>query len=102
MPALDKTIIHLRYAKGHVGGILATIYAVEQYQSTGSWPTSLGGAGIIDEWSGKSLLIVQGETHPVIYSVGSDQDDDGGVYHREARDWNSGVDGDWVIWPTSE
>ena len=102
MPALDKTIIHLRYAKGHVGGILATIYAIEQYQSTGSWPTSLGGAGIIDEWSGKSLLIVQGETHPVIYSVGSDQDDDGGVYHREARDWNSGVDGDWVIWPTSE
>jgi hypothetical protein len=102
MPALDMTILQTRYTKGHVGGVLATIYAIKQYQSTGSWPASLGGAGIIDEWSGKPLLIVQGETHPVIYSVGTDQDDDGGISHRNARGWNLGIDGDWVIWPPPE
>lgn len=102
MPALDQTILQTRYTKGHVDGVLAIIYAVEHYQLTGSWPTSLDAIGVIDEWSGNPLRIVQGETHPVIYSVGSDQDDDGGRNHREARGWNWNIDGDWVMWPPQE
>ena len=51
----------------------------------------------------KPFLILQGETHPVIYSVGADQDDDGGqASQRYARGWDSGTDGDWVIWPPQE
>ena len=102
MPALSNTVVLSRYTRGHVDGILAIIYAIEQFRSTGVWPTSLADAGLNDEWSGEPLRITGGATHPVIYSIGADLDDDGGNHHREAKNWNSTVDGDWVIWPPKE
>ena len=101
------TVLQTAYTRGHVNGILTAMYAIKEYQSTGSWPISLENASVIDEWSGTPFQIAQGESHPVIYSVGVDQDDDGGEHHRDAKGWEAGVittitDGDWVIWPPND
>ena len=104
IPALDRTLLASRYAQGYLDGIIATIYAIQTYQLTGFWPTSLEDAGVIDEWSGEPLLIVNGDAHPAIYSVGSNHKDDAGAHNIDAKVWKKDeiYDGDWVMWPPSE
>ena len=104
MPALDKPLLASRYTHGYLDGVIATIYAIQTYQLTGFWPTSLEDAGVLDEWSGEPLLILHGDTHPIIYSVGSNQKDDGGIHNRYAKKWSSNeiYDGDWVMWPQND
>ena len=82
--------------------MLATIYAIESYQASGAWPTTLEGANVRDSWSGESLRIATGERHPIIYSVGANLEDDSGMYNRHAHVFGSDKGGDWIFWPPQE
>ena len=64
-----------------------------------------GGRVILDP-TGEQVLIASVEGNPVIYSTGVDQDDDGGSYHRDAREYcedSSKIpDGDWIFFAPNE
>jgi len=102
MPALDRVILQSMYTTGNIDGLLATIYAIESYQESGTWPISLEGANVRDSWTGESLLIATGERHPIIYSVGANLQDDAGMYNRHAHVFGSDKGGDWIFWPPQE
>ena len=74
------------------------------------WPTSLDqleGKWIdrtpIDRLNGKPLRFTIKDNAPMIYSVGHDGDDDGGVNTDSDAPWmDRNGDGDWVVWPQNE
>ena len=139
MPAVDHATLQHHYVRGGRDGILAAI-AIELYRRRhATWPESLGAltpsllpAVPIDRFDGQPLRYRIVEGRPVIYSIGSDLDDDGGrpalrqadgkPENAAARKWRSREaveqarrqrnfdqassnwlpDGDWVIWPPSE
>ena len=106
IPALERPLLQSQYARAHRNGIVATLYAVGIHQETGEWPTSLENSGVTDGWTGEQVLIASVEGNPVIYSTGVDQDDDGGSYHRDAREYcedSSKIpDGDWIFFAPNE
>lgn len=106
MPALQKPLLLSQYARAHRSGVIATLYATSYHKKTGNWPITVAGAGVLDGWTGKPLLIATIEGNPVIYSTGVDQDDDGGRYHEAAKtyhvDPNTIPDGDWVFYAPTE
>jgi hypothetical protein len=93
-----------------------TTLALERYRLRhGAFPGSLDelvpefmAAVPIDRFSGGPLKYRLEESRPLLYSVGSDRDDDGGrapAHPYEAmkvfkpEDQGSAPDGDWVLWP---
>ena len=105
IPSLDAAVLHCKYTRANRDGLLATIYALSEYQSTGLWPEDLSNTSAIDPWSGEPWNITIVNERPVIYSIGNDQDDDGGRHAEEANKWHSPTavpDGDWVVWPSPE
>ena len=129
VPAIDKATLRPHYVRSSRDAVLAAI-ALELYQRRhGQWPssldelvTSLLPAVPIDPYDGQALRyrIVHGS--PVLYSIGNDREDDGGVPRQrkqggvfddnEARKWWSNedltrlqavqggpfLDGDWILW----
>ena len=79
-------------------------------RSEGEWPTKLDqltGDWIdrtpIDRLNGKPLHFVIKDDAPVIYSLGHDGDDDGGVNTDSDAPWlDREGDGDWVLWPSND
>ncbi|MDP7009576.1 MAG: hypothetical protein QGI78_08410 [Phycisphaerales bacterium] len=106
MPVLDRALLAGKYTKASRDGLIATMYAVEAKQGTGSWPTDLTLAGVVDPWSGEPWSITTIDSAPKIYSIGIDKDDDNGTYHDKAKEWQPDFadipDGDWVVWPIPE
>ena len=102
LPALDSAILQAEYTRATRDATLAILYAVQFHNENGAWPGDLTNAGVLDAWSGKPLLIKEVDGFPVLYSVGFDQDDDGGLFDSRARVWNMSADGDWIIWPSPE
>ena len=106
IPALEKPLLYSQYARAHRNGVVATLYAVGIHQKTGKWPLSLAEAGVTDGWTGKQLLIAVVDGNPVVYSAGVDQDDDGGVYHEDAKgyceDPRKIPDGDWIFFAPNQ
>jgi len=103
----------------------ATIVAIalEQYRRTlGDWPGSLDElvpnfmASIpADPFDDGSLKYLVGSDGPVIYSIGTDRNDDGGRASKYAKNWNTAeksaelekqtpevYDGDWVVYPAPD
>jgi hypothetical protein len=91
MPALSKAYENSeRSLQEHDAALVAL--AVELYRRrTGAWPTSL--ADLVpqylpetppDRFTGRPLNYALVEGAPVIYSVGTDRDDDGGIAPRNA------------------
>ena len=58
----------------------------------------------LDRVTGKPLKFNASDQSVTIYSVGGDLDDDGGEHDALtipmiAADYDTSVDGDWVLWP---
>jgi len=98
-PALDKAIMQGEIVRGKRDATLAALFAVQMHVSTGKWPVDLAKAETMDVWSGNPLLIKLQDGQPIIYSVGFNQKDDGGIHDRRALDWH-GSKNDWVYWPS--
>jgi len=85
--------------------------AIERYRlKFDSWPQSiddLEGEFLskipLDRVTGEPLLFNASDQSVTIYSVGGDQDDDGGTHDARtiplAATYDPSVDGDWVLWP---
>ena len=57
----------------------------------------------IDRLNGKPLNFRIKDGAPVIYSLGHDGDDDGGVNTNSDAPWlDQDADGDWVVWPQAD
>ena len=68
-------------------------------QLTGKWLTDTP----IDRLNGKPLNFTIKDDAPVIYSLGHDGDDDGGVNTNSDAPWlDQNGDGDWVVWPQAD
>ena len=102
MPALDQAILQGEYTRAKRDAALATLYAVQVFNEVGEWPADLATAGVVDAWSGSPFLIKMKNGSPVLYSVGSNQTDNGGEHRKDAQKWSSGSTGDWVLWPSPE
>jgi len=102
LPALDRAMLQAKYTRASRDATHAVLYAVQFHNETGAWPSDLTPAGVVDAWSGKPLLITEVDGAPVLYSVGFDQEDDGGLFDSRARGWDVSADGDWIIWPSPE
>jgi len=101
-PALDRAIMQVEIVRGKRDATLAALFAVQMHVSTGKWPVDLAKAETIDVWSGNPLLIKLQDGQPIIYSVGFNQKDDGGIHDRRALNWSDDSKNDWVFWPTPE
>ncbi len=102
MPALDQAILQGEYTRAKRDATLATLYAAQVFNKTGEWPTDLASAGVVDAWSGAPFLIKMKNGSPVLYSVGSNQTDNGGEHRKDAQKWSAVSTGDWVVWPSPE
>jgi len=78
-------------------------------RANGDWPKGLdklSGKWIkktpIDRLNGKPLNFVIKNDAPVVYSLGHDGDDDGGVNTTDIPWLDHEGDGDWVIWPQAD
>ncbi len=102
VPALEKAMLQGKYTRAKRDATLAVLFAVQTYNETGRWPTDLTGAGVVDAWNGKPLLITFVDGKPIIYSVGFNQEDDNAQFDSKAFAWEEKSDGDWIIWPSPE
>jgi len=118
MPALGKAWENsersIMYRDAALTALALTLYH-RQHQV---WPQSLEELTPaliptlpVDRFSGRTLgyRVVDGQ--PILYSVGADRDDDGGLepvagnvasLRGAIQHWNSsrgGDDGDWIFWP---
>ena len=86
--------------------------ALELYRRKhGSWPQTLDELVPdllpwvpVDRFDGAPLRYRLADGKPILYSVGSDRDDDGGRELRDGDDSDAstradGTDGDWILWP---
>ncbi|MDG1137216.1 MAG: hypothetical protein P8N28_03050, partial [Phycisphaerales bacterium] len=101
MPALENAVLHGEYTRARRDATLAVLFAVQQFNKTGSWPSSLMDTDVVDAWNGEPLKIKLVHGEPVIYSVGYDLDDDGGIPQKGAPGWSEKFVSDWVIWPNA-
>ena len=85
--------------------------ACHRYQKANQeWPTSLDqllGKWLkdtpIDRINGKPLNFRIKDDAPIIYSLGHDGDDDGGVSTDSKTPWlDKTGDGDWIVWPQAD
>ncbi len=110
-PALDQSALYARYAEGRRDAALAAI-AIEQFRRReGRWPVTLAEAmeePVLDPWAPQPMGLAFPDGKPVLYSLGSDRDDDGGspptLRGASAREWapDKGIDGDWILWPEAD
>lgn len=101
-PVLTRATLQGEYVRARRDGLLAALFAVQKYQEDGHWPTDLNDAGVVDAWSGEHLRIKIIDSNPLIYSVGGDQDDDGGNCKKKSMRAIPSSDGDWALWPNQE
>jgi len=101
-PALERATLQGKYTRANRDAMLAVLYAVQEHNETGQWPTDLSEAGVLDAWSSMPFLITTVDENPVIYSVGFDQEDDNGQFDPTASRMNEKSDGDWIVWPNPE
>ncbi|MBT4531302.1 MAG: hypothetical protein HOC27_08860 [Phycisphaerae bacterium] len=101
-PALGRAVLQGEYTRAKRDAILAVLYAVQEHNKTGEWPSDLVSAGVIDAWNNEPLHISIRNGEPIIYSVGCNQEDYGGIVNKQAGKWGGSSTGDWVVWPISE
>ena len=87
-------------------GNLAALHVHRHKLRTGQWPSSLrelDRAPAFDPYSARPLCYRRAGDEFVLYSVGEDGDDDGGVHtsnqRRNRQGGGAGSGGDTVIWP---
>ena len=121
LPAVEQVRVATERVQGYRNGVLAGI-AVHRYRlANGSFPETINQlvpefleSVPVDVITGDPLKYQLTDGEPVIYSVGADLDDDGGVEAvdsdgEEVIDVNqhfypantNKLDGDWVLWPNN-
>jgi|GEM_PF-3454812 len=102
-------------AVSRVSAARLAIAGIRHRNETGDWPSTANELGDGSAWpdgfSGEPLRLIPGESGIVIYSVGTDRNDDGGrVCERPTQYWwpanavkmeaadPEEFDGDWVLW----
>ena len=107
IPAIGKMIEISCRLPADVNATLTIIALLRYRQDAGSYPEELDGlitAGYLkespmDPFSDKPLVYRRTEDGFVLYSVGADFDDDGGIHSR----WGEGEEGgDQVFWPIQD
>lgn len=115
LPALGAARQTVERHSAHAEGVMLGL-ALELYRrETGGYPDALDALVPhyipelpIDRITGGVLRYRVGDSGPLIYSVGADRDDDGGVAPSlepgRVMLWidPAPVDGDWVLWPRHE
>jgi hypothetical protein len=119
LPAASVWRRHVEQNRGDHEGVLVGLALELYHREHSAWPATLEDLSPrylprvpVDRMTGKSLGYVVRDDRPVVYSVGSDLDDDGGraVAGKEGE-WraspggywgsvrsNGENDGDWVLW----
>lgn len=128
-PASEQAIMNFAYARQHRDATLVAIALEIHRRRAGGYPESLAELSPTllpripdDQYSGRAIGYVLRDNQPVIYSVGVDRDDDGGIPpvdgNSVASRWMppstvkqflskpgyvaQSLDGDWILWPTPE
>ncbi len=98
-------------------GVLGAIALQRFYLANGAWPNSWDEIpkstlprSPVDQLTGEPLIFKIADQSPLIYSLGYDLDDDGGVTPEGVRPsfyffdvHNLGKsDGDWIVWPNND
>jgi hypothetical protein len=98
-------------------GVLGAIALQRFYLANGAWPNSWDEIpkstlprSPVDQLTGEPLIFKIVDQRPLIYSLGYDLDDDGGVTPEGVKPatylpnvQNDGKsDGDWIVWPTND
>ena len=105
--ALQKMAREVRIARRDA---VVLALAIHRYQRAHEkWPTKMAqlsgtwfSATPIDRISGDPLHFTIKDDAPVVYSLGHDGDDDGGVSINSEFAWqDTSGDGDWVLWPAN-
>ncbi|MCZ6851752.1 MAG: hypothetical protein O7F17_08935 [Planctomycetota bacterium] len=119
MPALGKAGVRPQLVTQQRDAMLVVIGLELYRRRSGSWPQSLDmlvpdllPAVPPDRFDGRPLRYRLIDGKPLLYSIGSDRDDDGGrppldrrgrltpkLGARVVEDPAKAVDGDWVLWP---
>lgn len=137
MPALSRASINAEFSKMRRDVTLIAIALEVHHRQHGEWPDSLDALVPhllpevpVDRFDGQPLRYAVREGRPLVYSVGTDREDDGGVaaaygVHHNAQMWQprdkiaellrtqkpvigaSGHeipywDGDWLLWPPQD
>lgn len=114
VPALDKCFWAAESQTLERNATLVAIACELHKRRSGAWPASLADiprsllpAVPTDPFTGQPLLYRLIDAGPVVYSTGSDRDDDQGVGPDSANWWrvrkpNAPENGDWVLWPMVE
>ncbi len=118
MPAFDAVISATDRMTGRQEGILAALAAHRYRLAHHQWPTELIHLAPdfvaelpVDILNGNDLRLTQDDQGLVVYSVGWDKDDDGGVQTTDQQgnlvpaanfvggSTHTNDDGDWILWP---
>ena len=122
MPAFDSVIHASDRLNARHEGVLTGIALQRYFLEHGKWPGSLVELSPeflaeipTDIVTGNEMLLSFDEQGPIVYSVGNDLDDDGGVrtiakewgrgrHMRAAANWypssvEQARNGDWIVWP---
>ncbi len=128
MPALDPAFLTAELRVQENDAVITAI-ALELYRRrTSHWPVTLAELTPdplpsipVDRFTGKPLYYRLREGRPLLYSAGTDGDDDGGRPPLEANSiaeqwdestkldsatiataWTAAHDGDWILWPIDQ
>ena len=109
--AYDRGLSQSREVKIARQDAVLLALAIHRFKrSEGEWPTKLD--QLKDKWidrtpidrlNGMPLSFAIKDDSPVVYSIGHDGDDDGGVNTDSSAPWlDQQGDGDWVLWPSND
>ncbi len=125
MPTLDSVFLNSELRTEEQDAVLVAIALELHHRRAGEWPATLDELtpGLLpdvppDRFTGEPLRYRLVEGRPLLYSCGTDRDDDGGVPpaggNAVARMWEGKAkldaltvtaawaaehDGDWILWP---
>jgi hypothetical protein len=105
MPALGRTGAQAELAAQRRDAVLVAIALELHHRRTGAWPESLDSlvpdllpAVPPDRYDGKPLRYRLADGKPLLYSIGTDRDDDGGTPTASQHPGLYLGDGDWILW----
>ena len=120
LPATQQVENAMFRVKGRQEGVLGAIALIRSHRSSSNWPKTWNEISKdilqttpLDQLTGDPLKFKIVDGQPLIYSVGNDRDDDGGMdlirngqSERNRRgvfilskSVDKEVDGDWILWP---
>lgn len=104
MPSLTRVAIQAELLTMRRDGVLAVIAMHVHHRRTGQWPQSLGElvphllpSVPVDRYDGRPLRYEIRDGSPVLYSIGANRHDDGGIAQQKFA--TKQMEGDLILWP---